>query len=273
MPNLNPYESPQAPSKYGPQPTRSASDHPYQSISTITRLVQLLFVVLAGTGLLMFITAAGGRSGLKESLELKQKLDGSRFYQGVQQDQLRLKRSVEAFQSLLTINAVLAYPTLLLSGVLGLAFLGWVYSASINLPALGFFEQRFRPVVAVLLLLIPLVNSIVSLFILSEIATGSDPERLTRYGHRSGGMSVLAVVWWIFAAASTAFTAVFFAVIFDRNGTPEALLHNLFWQSILSLSGVLPMIAGWYLVGTVFENQEKRRVLASGMSRKPDFGP
>ena len=103
---------------------------------------------------------------------------------------------------------------ILFPSVLGLAFSGWTYKATANLTLLGVPKLVYSPFIASAgMFLLPLL---VGAPILNELAKGSDPQRLTPYGHRDqGGFSLLVIAWWLATVLSRPGDLFLFA---DANG-------------------------------------------------------
>jgi hypothetical protein len=153
------------------------------------------------------------------------------------------------------------------SGILGLAFTGWVYKATTNLLLLGVRNLVYSPLISALgMFLIPLF---VAVPILNEIVKGSDPERLSRYGHRDQGVSLLVVAWWL--AMVAAIGASFYLLTQMPTDQQIAAGQQLPKLPLLLSSGIcaLSYILGIWLVGSVNSNQLVRLEIAQSPSARP----
>lgn len=259
-------EKPKKPSLPRPKPGAQ-----YQSLTFLTFVIQGVYLLL---GILLVVALSNHLSlyGQLQQVKKDQALLESPPA-GTDQFQLRLahdrlKSGALALQQtgdllMASVAAMLGF-----SGILGLAFTGWTYKATTNLLALGVAKLVYSPLISALgMFLVPLLTGVP---ILNEIAKGSDPARLTPYGHREQGVSLLVVAWWL-------------AMVLGNGGSYFLLWKMLpkdlqiasaqpppqFLLIMVSVTCIISYLLGIWLVGSIYNNQLARLEVAQNPPARP----
>lgn len=272
----NPYQSPDSalPVINASQPAQTPPTLPakFQPIEMITRLLQGVYLTLLAVCLLGALICFQSRAMLPEidrlesSLQNPQAVRDPRFREmAVRHDQLgrQFKNSMVALQ-------IIGGPIVQgITLVLLVAFVGWVYKASGNLPALHAEGATRSPAVAALAMLIPGVNLLAMVPVLNRLALGSDPDRWSPYGNKSQGLSLLVISWWTLNMLSLLGAAYVILAVIPNVKTRAEVQHMLGVQGALMVFSTLPVILAWWTVGMIHSNQEKRLRLVEHPPTRP----
>jgi hypothetical protein len=253
MEPANPDQSPQADALRAPisepTPTATMPQPKFRSLHTITRIVQGLYLLLLVISL--SIAALGFQSRTAIS-QIRESHSSARAYH-------RDRTSAKIFGGLMSMMEILGGPAAqAITLMLVLAVVGWIYQAAGNLPALQAQAAEFSPLLAVVLMLIPIVNIFAALMILNRIAQGSDPTRWPSDGNRRMGANLVVVLWWVL---NLLFVGGALYVMFDvapHVETGAEIYSFLGMHAGLMLFGALPLLVAWWMFGCIYEDQEDR---------------
>jgi hypothetical protein len=275
MADPNPYQSPEsafpAINVSNPPPQSApAKGAKFQSLGMITRMLQGIYLVLLGISLFTGAICFQSRSMLAEIDGLERKLRSAGRDPYIQAKAQKHDSLVGKFKENMALMQIIGGPVVqLISGVLLIAFAGWVYKASCNLRVLQAEGATGSPGLAALGVFLPVVNLIVSLPILNAIAKGSDPDRWSPYGTNQRGMSLLVLSWWMLNLLSIVGAAYVLLAVIPHAKTRPEVLSMLGIQGTLMFFCALPLAVAWWMFGTIHSNQEKRLWLVENPPERP----
>ncbi len=242
----------------------------YQSLHFLTLVIQLVYLLL---GLLLIVTVVNYVSLPKKITQAK-KLQGllESPTPGINQRELRnahdqLKAAAAEIKQASETLLISGSAMILFSGVLGLALTGWTYQATSNLLALGVPKLVYSPLIAALgMFLVPLFTAP---FILNEVAKGSDPNRLTPYGHRDTGVSLLVIVWWLSMLVGIGATFLAFMQMPTEQQMAAGKPMPTLPLSVAAVLNALSHALGIWLVGWINVKQQTRLEIAQHRPARP----
>jgi len=229
----------------GPHPANLAQSKPFYSLEGWTLVIKgLLFV---GVGLC--VVSIGLMIGIFQSANA---LNGP---------------NVAGIKEMAAGMMLVSLGQLLTGAIAGLALLAWIYKAYSNLPALDAGSLRFAPVVALLLCLVPVINIVVTLFLLIEIWRESDPARLDPAGHHRSSDGVV-YAWFAVTLLVLCGAGYSFLTNMQRTEPQDLFEATLVGIGVTSLAIVQSILLIW-IVGAVCVNQIVRRNLALNPVKPP----
>jgi hypothetical protein len=147
------------------------------------------------------------------------------------------------------------------SAIVGLAFLAWVYKSHRNLPGLHATGLRFSPAIATMACMIPGVNLLAVYPVLVEIWRNSDPSGHPRCGRDVRGSSVWLVrLWYGLALICLLLSA---GLLWTNVGSQsmrsaEVLRNARYVQFILLGTSVPPQLLFFFVSWRIDRNQLER---------------
>ena len=255
---MNPYESPAEISELDDRAARLAEPRelPFRSAETLTRILLGFYIALLVLNAVAVIEIEVGRYFTMQVDRVTAERDPLADEEQTERRLVQLRRG---YLVSWYVNAGRVTVTYILQLVTAAAFLVWLYTVNGNLPALG-CERIFRQWPAVLAMLIPCVNILLSLPVMHELAAGSDPRRLNPHGYRGGRFRLLVICWWLFMVLALLCWISLVATMTDRYAQPS-LPNILRSQSIISALQLIPLALGYLLIRNIWRDQQLRRDL------------
>lgn len=148
----------------------------------------------------------------------------------------------------------------LMTAVLGVLFISWVYRASTNALALGAVDMRFDPVWSVLWWFIPLYSVFRPLQVVKELWQASDPETRYPVPLTAGPSPWWITAWWVLFLLGSCATSLH---IETARQFPEA--HNGVWRSfavaaiVIAAARLISACLAIRLIWSIHGRQEARQ--------------
>lgn len=132
------------------------------------------------------------------------------------------------------------------------AFMGWLFRAAKNLPALGVRDPDVTPGWAIGCWFVPFVNIIAPCVVLLRVWRASDPRSTSGQFDRSEGWPLL-YAWW---GAFLAMTAAGFATLFARDTEHAMFTRGQVWAYLCS--GIASIVVALLAVRVVREIERRQ---------------
>jgi len=142
----------------------------------------------------------------------------------------------------------------------GLAFVGWLYRARVNVRAMGMRRMQYRREWVIFGFLIPVLNLLRPYQVVREVWRASDPSSVDPMGWKEVRTPPLLTVWWSTFLVYLAFEILATALVGGGAGMRRfRAAYNL--EIIGDMCAAVSASLAYFVVMGISENQDAKRLL------------
>jgi Domain of unknown function (DUF4328) len=142
----------------------------------------------------------------------------------------------------------------------GLAFVGWLYRARVNIRAMGMRRMQYRREWVIFGFLVPVLNLLRPYQVVCEVWKASDPSALDPMGWKEVRTPPLLKAWWLSFLVYLALEVLASALVGGGAGMQRfRAAYNL--ELIGDLCAAISASLAYFVVMGISENQHAKRVL------------
>jgi len=142
----------------------------------------------------------------------------------------------------------------------GLAFVGWLYRARVNIRAMGMRRMQYRREWVVFGFLVPVLNLVRPFQVVREVWQASDPSNLDPMGWKEVHTPVLLRAWWVSFLVYLALEILASALVGGGAGIRRfRAAYNL--ELIGDICAAISASLAYFVVMGISENQDAKRAL------------